>query len=124
MNNFQYTSELEAFINALAVNEKWQSFNSEQKNAMIERAIFDVSAYAAKITVDFDLKNDFCRRAVFEQTAHITAQYDTNHNGKTILQESIAGFGSRTYKDPDSEWLSPRAVAYLGKAKIKVRILN
>lgn len=113
MTDFEYGSELQSFMNALAINGKWKSFATEQQSAMIERAFFDVSAYAAMIAVEFKMENEFCRRAFFEQIAHVASQYEITSEGKTILQESITGFGSRKYKDPGDDWLSPRAKVYL-----------
>ena len=113
MSDFQYTAELEAFMNALPVKDKWNSFDTTRQNAITDRAFFDVSAYAAIIAVDFKIENEFCRRALFEQTAHIVSQYVSDSGGKIILQEDITGFGSRKYKDPGNEWLAPRAEMYL-----------
>lgn len=124
MTDFQYADELKTFMNTSAVSGKWQTFDNAQQNALIERACFDVNAYASIIAVDFTLDNDFCRRALFEQTAHIVSQYDAENGEKTILQETISGFGSRKYKEPDSEWLSVRAKSYIEQLKRNIRILH
>lgn len=115
MLQFVDIDELNAFVSALSPANKWQSLTSEQQNVIIARAIHDIAAYAHSVNVPLDLENEDSRQAVIEQTLHISEQLGHQENGRIILEENISGFGSRKYKDPTANWLSPRACAYIDK---------
>ena len=112
MDITKFKQELNEFIQAFAEPDSWQNFSAEKQNIITERALADITAYAKKIyaVIDFDIPE--VKRAFFEQVLHLVKQLQSE-DGRTVIEETVSGFGSRRYLEPDDSMLSERSRSYL-----------
>ena len=104
--------ELNEFIQAFTEPDSWQNFSEEKQDIITERALADITMYAKKIYAAVDFEIPEIKRAFFEQVLHLVKQLPAE-NGRTIIEETVSGFGSRRYQEPDDSMLSERSRSYL-----------
>lgn len=112
MDITKFKQELNEFIQAFTEPDSWQNFSEEKKNIIMERALADITAYAKKLCVVPDFEIPEVKRAFFEQVLHLVKQLPAE-NGRTVIEETVSGFGSRRYQEPDDSMLSERSRSYL-----------
>jgi hypothetical protein len=109
-------NETDNYVSQLLRSEAWSALDTDKKNAIFKRAAADISACANSSGADINFENNFVKLAVFEQTIHIAEELCRSCNGSVLTSETITGFGSIKYDNPDHVWISPRAQAYLQTA--------
>lgn len=112
MDITKFKQELNEFIQAFTEPDSWQNLNTEKQNIIIERALADITAHAKKLCAALDFEIPEVKRAFFEQVLHLVKQFPAE-NDRTIIEETISGFGSRRYLEPDETMLSERSKYYL-----------
>ena len=105
--------ETDSYVSTLLRPEAWRNLNIDKKNAIFKRAETDIIIYANSFDSEINTANQIIKLAIFEQTIHIAEELCRSCNGSVLTSESITGFGSRKYDNPDHVWISPRAQAYL-----------
>ena len=120
-------SSIEKYTTETAAPDFWCELPQEKRIAFVKHAIYDISAYAASIGVQFALGSEVCCNAAAAQAIHIARQIFVEKNGLVITEENINGLGSRRYQLPDPSTISERSKMYIdaySKSNMSVRTVR